>query len=233
MSLGAHLVIFTRWPQFGAGKRRLAAEIGPVDALRFQRVTLANTLRRLSADARWKTWLAVTPDRSGPWPIAAATVSQGDGDLGRRMIRAAKAPPSGPVLIIGSDIPGITREEISRAFSLLGDRDSVFGPAADGGFWAVGFRRRPRFIDPFAGVRWSTPHALSDSLVNLGAASVGFLGVREDVDDAASLARHRGWEFLHPEGGLGNYLSAQRLSGFKGLFAPANSTGLLLGRERS
>lgn len=189
MGVRAHLIIFTRWPQFGAGKRRLAADIGPVGALRVQRVLLANTLRRLGTDTRWRTWLAVTPDRSGPWPMRLPLLPQGDGDLGRRMMRVAKAPPPGPVVIIGSDIPGVTREEIAHAFRLLGDRDAVFGPAADGGFWAVGFRRRPRLVDPFSAVRWSTPHALSDSLSKLTKASVGIIGVHEDIDDAASLAR--------------------------------------------
>lgn len=197
MALRAHLVIFTRLPRYGAGKRRLAAGIGPVQALRFQRVMLAQTLRRLGADPRWTTWLAVTPDRSGPWPPRFGVLLQGAGDLGRRMARVVKALPPGPLLIIGSDIPGITAGDVARAFRALGDHDAVFGPAMDGGYWAVGFRRRPRLVDPFHNVRWSTEHALSDSLANLAGASVAMLDMREDVDDAASLARQSGWEFLY------------------------------------
>ncbi len=168
-----------------------------MQALRFQRVTLTQTLRRLGADPRWTTWLAVTPDRSGPWPRRFGVLPQGKGDLGQRMARVAKALPAGPVLILGSDIPWITTCEIARAFHLLGDHDAVFGPAADGGYWAVGFRRRPRFVDPFQGVRWSTAHALSDSLANLAGASVAILDMHEDIDDAESLKRNSGWEFLY------------------------------------
>ena len=61
-SLARHLVIFARWPQLGSGKRRLAAGVGAVEALRFQRVTLSLTVLRLGRDRRWITWLAVTPD---------------------------------------------------------------------------------------------------------------------------------------------------------------------------
>lgn len=196
MALRPHLVIFTRLPRFGAGKRRLATGIGPVQALRFQRVTLMQTLLRLGADPRWTTWIAATPDHSGPWPPRFGLLSQGKGDLGQRMARVARVLPLGPVLIVGSDIPGVTRCEVARAFRALGDHDAVFGPAADGGYWAVGFRRRPRFVDPFRNVRWSTEHALSDTLANLSGAFVAMLDVREDIDDAASLERQSGWEFL-------------------------------------
>ncbi|HEY8072091.1 MAG TPA: DUF2064 domain-containing protein, partial [Methylocystis sp.] len=129
MSLRAHLVIFARLPRFGAGKRRLAAGVGPVQALRFQRVTLALTLLRLGADPRWTTWLAVTPDRSGPWPPGFGVLPQGKGDLGERMSRVARLiPEPGPVLIVGADIPGITTGAVARAFRALGDHDAVFGP---------------------------------------------------------------------------------------------------------
>ncbi|WP_036261753.1 TIGR04282 family arsenosugar biosynthesis glycosyltransferase [Methylocapsa aurea] len=197
MSLRRHLVIFTRCPRYGAGKRRLAAGIGPVQALRFQRVTLSLMLRRLGADPRWTTWLAVTPDRSGPWPPRFGVLPQGQGDLGQRMARVAKVLPPGPVLIVGGDIPGIGAAAVARGFRALGDHDAVFGPATDGGYWAVGLRRRPRFLDPFEKVRWSTEHALADSLANLSGRSVASLEVLEDVDDVESLARQSPWEFLH------------------------------------
>ncbi|MCQ4188795.1 TIGR04282 family arsenosugar biosynthesis glycosyltransferase [Methylocystis suflitae] len=158
---------------------------------------LTQTLQRLGADPRWITWLAVTPDRSGPWPPRFGVLPQGKGDLGERMARVAKALPAGPVLIMGSDVPRVTIVEVAGAFRALRNHDAVFGPAADGGYWAVGFRRRPRFVDPFRDVRWSTEHALSDSLANLAGASVAMLNMHEDVDDAASLARLSGWEFLY------------------------------------
>ncbi|MBY6244075.1 DUF2064 domain-containing protein [Methylosinus sp. Sm6] len=191
MSLTRHLVIFTRWPRYGAGKRRLAAEIGATEALRFQRTALSLMLRRLGADLRWTTWLAVTPDRSGPWPAQFGILPQGQGNLGQRMARVARLPPPGPLLIIGSDIPGITRERVAHGFRALGDHTAVFGPATDGGYWAVGLRRRPRFMAPFDKVRWSTEHALADSLANLTGSSVALLDMLEDVDDARSFVRQR------------------------------------------
>lgn len=192
-----HLVILTRYPRIGTGKRRLAAEIGPVQALRFQRVNLANTLRRLVDDKRWTTWLAVTPDRSGPWSSKCRIIPQGDGDLGERLSRLTIRLPTGPVLILGSDAPHMTRRLVSRAFHLLQGHDAVIGPAVDGGYWAVGLRRRPRRVAAFGSVRWSTPYALDDTLRNLDGLSVASLPKLIDVDDATSLAQCPHWSVLH------------------------------------
>lgn len=188
-----HLIIFARFPKLGTGKRRLTREIGPVRALWFQRTMLHLLVRRLSKDPRWVTWIAATPDGSRPWPKGIRVIPQGKGDLGQRMARATRLRPPGSVVIIGSDIPGITANIIAHAFRELGRCDAVFGPAGDGGYWSVGLRRRPRFIDPFQKILWSTPTVLRDTLVRLENLNVALLDVLEDVDDLASLDRHSDW----------------------------------------
>jgi len=171
----------------GTGKRRLAADIGAAEALRFQRHCLASILRRLAPDRRWKTWLALAPDVEGCWGTGIFTMPQPRGDLGRRMGRTARGMPPGPVVIVGSDIPSIAPRHIAEAFKALGSSDVVFGPAGDGGYWLVGLRRRPRFIDPFANVRWSTPHALADTAANLGGHRFALLDMLDDIDTGADL----------------------------------------------
>ena len=177
-------------------KSRLARDIGCVAAWTFYRRTAAGVLRRLGRDGRWQPWLAITPDYGGgdPWPRNWRTIGQGGGDLGRRMHRAMRALPPGPAIIVGTDIPDLGAAHIAHAFRALGDHDAVFGPAADGGYWLVGFRRSPRIPDAFEGVRWSTEHALEDTLANLVGLDVAFLETLEDVDDGAALSRWRqGW----------------------------------------
>lgn len=162
-----------RAPRMGRVKRRLARDMGAVNALGFYRLCTERLLRRLGRDRRWTTWLAVTPDtmRFHPrlWPKGPRRMVQGGGDLGARMERILRVPPPGPVVIVGSDIPGIEARHVARAFRLLGSHDTVFGPAPDGGYWLVGARRRPRCPDMFRNVRWSSEHALADTLANLGA----------------------------------------------------------------
>lgn len=116
-------------------------------------------------------------------------MQQGTGDLGTRMQRLLDTAPPGPAIIIGSDIPDITTRHIADAFERLRDHDAVFGPAPDGGYWLVGLRRVPRVPRIFADVRWSGPHALSDTLANLSGFRVALAAELADVDDLASYTR--------------------------------------------
>jgi rSAM/selenodomain-associated transferase 1 len=199
MALRRHLVIFARELRLGKGKRRLACRIGDVAAIHFQRVALRALLLRLSRDRRWTTWVAVTPDRGRlhRLPPGVKQRPQGGGDLGERMRRPMRRPPlgmpPGPVVVIGSDIPGVRASHIAEAFRILGWHAFVFGPAHDGGYWLVGARRRPAEpADIFRGVRWSTEHALADTLANLRPCEAGpRLAVLEDVDDAQSWRKWR------------------------------------------
>ncbi len=192
-----HLVIFLRTPRLGAVKSRLAAGIGALAALRFYRLAAARLLRRLARDRRWQCHLALTPDRAlrapRPWRVGATYRAQGLGDLGQRMARVFRTLPPGPVVLIGSDVPAIAPRHIAAAFRILGRREAVFGPAEDGGYWLVGFRRSPRLPWPlFAEVRWSSEHALADTLAGLPRGlAIAYLERLEDVDDAASYRRWR------------------------------------------
>ncbi len=179
-------------PVAGRVKTRLSVEVGVATAVRFVRHSLAALLPRVTAAPRWSTLLAVTPDTTASsrvWPWGVPFMPQGSGDLGARMQRLFDRAPPGPVVIVGTDIPDVTRTHIAAAFRLLGRHDAVFGPAADGGYWLVGLRRRPRVLRPFRGVRWSTEHALSDTLANLHGCSVAQLPTLRDIDTAADLAR--------------------------------------------
>jgi rSAM/selenodomain-associated transferase 1 len=212
-----HLVVFARAPALGAGKRRLARDIGDLAALRFERLMLARLLRRLGRDRRWRLRLAVTPDRARLrrrlWPRGVPIAGQGGGDLGERMRRALAACPPGPAVLVGTDIPALSPDHIADAFRQLGHHDLVFGSAADGGFWLVGARRSPRLPPLFGKVRWSGPHALGDTLANLPRrVSVGFAATLQDVDDGASfrrLAPRRG--FLSQGATVADALSAHHL----------------------
>lgn len=193
MTAHRHLVVFARAARMGRVKSRLARGIGVVAAWQFYRVTLAATLRRLDGDGRWRCWLAVTPDTAAaaPRPDGWRPVAQGAGDLGRRMGRVMRSLPPGPAVIVGTDVPDLTAAHVAAAFRALGHHDAVLGPAPDGGYWLVGQRRSPRTPDLFAGVRWSTPHALADTRANAVGLSVCMLETLDDIDSADDLARRQ------------------------------------------
>jgi rSAM/selenodomain-associated transferase 1 len=176
-------------PQLGRVKTRLGQDIGAVDATWWFRHQTRRLLREMR-DPRWQIALAVSPD------IAAQTTRclpadlprwpQGRGDLGDRMRRMLTIAPKGRNCLIGADIPNVTRAHIARAFCRLGNHDAVFGPATDGGFWLVGLRQ-PIAPRTFSAVRWSTPHALSDTISTLPSSRVAFVDSLSDVDCGADL----------------------------------------------
>jgi len=185
------LIVFARAPRLGGVKRRLAAGIGRRAALRFHRINTEALIRRMASDRRWRTVLAVTPD-SWRWPANIPRMIQRGPGLGARMANAMADAPAGPVILVGSDIPGITADAIARAFRLLAAADTVFGPARDGGYWLVGVRNRALLRSLFNGVRWSTEHALADTVANLSAGrGYALADPLEDVDDEAAWRRWR------------------------------------------
>jgi len=196
LSFAKHLVIMAKSPVMGRVKRRLGRDIGDVAATSCYRNCLAHAVLRLAPDQRWRTVLAVDPDRAvaeHAWPSRRriARLPQGRGDLGRRMQRLFALLPPGPAIIVGSDIPAISPAHIAEAFRRLGRADAVLGPAPDGGYWLIGLKRMPRVLSPFAAVRWSSPHALADTLANLKGKRVAHAATLSDVDSAEDFRRER------------------------------------------
>jgi rSAM/selenodomain-associated transferase 1 len=189
------VVVFARAPRLGTVKRRLAHDIGDRAALRFHVATLSTLLRALAADRRYRTLLAVTPDRAR-FRLAATVgrIGQGAGDIGQRMHRAFARFRRGNVVLVGSDIPDASAADMAAAFRALGSAGAVFGPATDGGYWLVGMGpRRP--ARPFAHARWSTTHALADTMRNFRGRKIALLRTLGDVDTVED------WRRLRPASG--------------------------------
>jgi rSAM/selenodomain-associated transferase 1 len=185
------LVLMVKEPRPGRVKTRLGREIGHVAAARWFRDQALRRIRDLR-DPRWTLVLAVSPDQEGinsrVWPGDIPRMPQGRGNLGDRMLRIFQTLPKGPAIIIGADIPGITRARIAWGFRDLGRHGAVVGPAVDGGYWLIGLKRNLRPAKSmFEHVRWSTEHALSDTLGRMTGMRVAFLDELADVDTAADL----------------------------------------------
>ena len=121
------------------------------------------------------------------------TLRRARGDVGRRMLRVFRSLPPGPAIIVGSDIPGpLAPAQVACGFAALGRADMVLGPAEDGGYWLIGLSPRARKIDPFTGVRWSSPWALADTQRALPAGfRLTLVDRLADVDDGPAYLRWR------------------------------------------
>ena len=180
------LVIMVKEPLPGLVKTRLGRDLGMTAAAWWFRHQTRALIRRVQ-DPRWQVVLAVAPDRAGlssrVWPAHLPRWPQGRGDLGDRMGRMLRSAPAGPVCVIGADIPGVTAARVADAFCALGSHDAVFGPAPDGGYWLVGLKRaRPVPPRLFENVRWSTEHALADTVATLPDHRIAQVATLRDVD---------------------------------------------------
>ncbi len=108
--------------------------------------------------------------------------------MGARMARVFRNMPFGPTIVVGADIPQMSQQHLVRAFDLLGRNDGVLGPAPDGGYWLIGFRHGKRLpAGAFTNVRWSSMHALQDTLATLDGVKIAIADTLADVDRAADL----------------------------------------------
>jgi uncharacterized protein len=182
------LIVFVKAPRVGAVKTRLAQEIGAeracdayqelVRAVLAKIEPLANVQLRYSPDDAQSE---VQPWRKSSW----TTTAQGAGDLGERLARAfSDAFKSGTsrVVIIGSDCPWLDVADIEEAWSELESHDVVLGPARDGGYWLIGLRGP--LPELFAGIAWSTPDVLKQTIERASARDLRVRLLRElrDVD---------------------------------------------------
>lgn len=136
------LLVFT----LGAAAERLRRPLLPAAhgaaELELRRSLLERTL---AAGRRVGCRLRVSSPRPLPLPSGVRRVTQQGRGFGERLERAcaAAAPAGGPLLVVGTDVPGLTDEHLRRALQALRDepRAVVLGPSPDGGFYLLATAR--------------------------------------------------------------------------------------------
>lgn len=150
------LLVLAKSPVAGQVKTRLRPPATSADAARIAAAALLDTLDAVRATAGVSPVLAlagqladadVSADMAAE--LAAATsdwlvLPQRGADLGDRLANAhadvAAAYPGRQVLQIGMDTPQLTAAQLTEAADLLTEAGAVLGPAADGGWWALGLQ---------------------------------------------------------------------------------------------
>jgi uncharacterized protein len=178
------LLVIAKQPVPGRVKTRLTPPYTPQQAAALAAAALADTLHAvLRTPARRR--VLVLEGVPGPWlPPGFEVVPQCAGSLDQRLA-AAFAAVSGPALLIGMDTPQVTPDLLTVDWQAA---DAVFGPAEDGGFWALGLRGPDPAL--LRGVPMSTPRTGEIQRARLRAAGlrVAELPSLRDVDTAADVA---------------------------------------------
>jgi len=161
---GNALIIFTKYPEPGTCKTRIARALGNDFAVELCMNMMLDTLAvadRSDAD----TVICWTSEkRKISDGIFAGRnyrfIEQQGGDIGERMYMAFSGVFSlgySRAVLVGSDIPDLTPEIILNAFAALDLHDCAFGPSSDGGYYLSAFREQAIDRVYFSDINWSTP----------------------------------------------------------------------------
>jgi rSAM/selenodomain-associated transferase 1 len=179
----AQLLLIAKEPVPGRVKTRLCPPCTPEQAAALAAAALADTMAAAAATGLRCTLVvdgavAVEPG----WHVVA---QRGTG-LGDRLAYAFADTlrPGVPSLLIGMDTPQVAAAPLRAAAELLDSHDAVFGPAADGGWWALGLRE-PAHAAALRGVPMSTSETGRLTLATLDGLRVAMLPELRDVDTAA------------------------------------------------
>ncbi len=182
-TLATTLLVIAKSPVPGRVKTRLTPPCTPAEAAALAGAALPDTLHAVRAAPAGRRVL-VLDGEPGPWlPAGFEVVRQGAGGLDDRLAAAFEAC-TGPTLLVGMDTPQVT-PGLLASVGALAHGDAAFGPAADGGFWALGLGRPDGAL--LRGVPMSTPRTGAVQLERLYTAGlrVRILPTLRDVDTAA------------------------------------------------
>jgi rSAM/selenodomain-associated transferase 1 len=194
----ARLLIFAKAPIPGRVKTRLLPTLGSYRAAALQRQLSEHTLAMATGAKLCPIDLWCEPNTRHPFFVhcrrkfGVSLQAQQGVDLGRRMsgalmiaLRQAKS-----AVIIGTDCPGLTAEDLQETFVALSvSADVVLGPAEDGGYVLIGVRRYSRRL--FSGISWGSNQVLQQTRARLRMLNWrgGELVPRWDVDRPYDLKR--------------------------------------------
>ncbi|WP_338491814.1 TIGR04282 family arsenosugar biosynthesis glycosyltransferase [Streptomyces sp. SJL17-4] len=198
------LLVIAKAPVAGRVKTRLTPHFTPQQAADLARAALEDTLAAVLATPTGHRVL-VLDGRPGSWvPEGIEVVPQTAGGLDARLA-AAFSHVEGPALLIGMDTPQVTPDLLAQGLD-FSETDAWFGPADDGGFWALGLAEPDPAL--LLGVPMSVAHTGREQRRRLTASGRTVRDLPElcDVDtpaDAAQVAAAiPGTRFATLHGGL-------------------------------
>ncbi|MCF6296196.1 MAG: TIGR04282 family arsenosugar biosynthesis glycosyltransferase [Flavobacteriaceae bacterium] len=186
MAKGKNLIIiFTRNPELGKVKTRLAKTIGNESALNIYKFLLnytEKTIRNIDCDKAIYYTSDVKHNDIWDETIYQKHLQKGD-DLGLRMLNAfdnAFKNNYQKVVIVGSDLFDLQSKHIEETFRNLDNHNVVIGPAKDGGYYLLGMKKL--YTQVFKNKVWGTETVRKNTMQDLQNESVFLLEELNDID---------------------------------------------------
>lgn len=186
------LLIFTRNPELGKVKTRLAKTIGNEKALTVYKDLLLHTRNETQAiDCDKFVFYDSEIVEDDIWSGTSYQKKlQSNGDLGQRMHDAFKTlfeMGYQNCIIVGSDLFDLKAIIIKTAFKELLNYEVVIGPAEDGGYYLLGLKKDDHAI--FQNKDWGTASVFKATMRDLENKKVGLLDTLNDIDTFEDLER--------------------------------------------
>ena len=186
------LLIFTRNPELGKCKTRLAATVGDEIALNIYKFLLNHTADiTKDVNAAKQVWYSEEIWEDHIWSNHSFDKKLQEGaDLGIRMANAfSEGFVAGfeRIIVIGSDMHDLDQTNIDKAFTALENSDFVVGPAEDGGYYLLGMNTFN--ADVFKNKIWGTETVLNATLKNIKNKNIKLLETKNDIDLYEDIAK--------------------------------------------
>ena len=187
------LIIFTKNPELGKVKTRLAKDLGDQKALQVFQILLEHSQKiTLDLEVDKQVWYSSKICHTDKWDsLFYEKRLQKGKDLGERMENAFRAgfdEGYEQIVIIGTDLYELTALDIQMAFQALDDHEYVIGPAKDGGYYLLGMKYLNSKL--FQNKRWSTSSVYKDSLADMGKDGIKTLRKQNDIDVLDDIKQH-------------------------------------------
>ena len=190
------IIFFVKYPESGRVKTRLSQRLGPDLAASFYRNFVLDLLETFEKVGR-PLAICFSPQNKKSdfvqWlgPGHPYRPQKGK-DLGERMRDAFECvflDGWKRAILLGSDIPDLPSQVVEEALTALHTRDTVIGPALDGGYYLIGFRHDSFSPEAFKDVPWGSGSVFTKTLAILKAEhrSVHILPAWRDVDTLEDL----------------------------------------------
>jgi rSAM/selenodomain-associated transferase 1 len=191
------VLVFVRAPELGRVKTRLEKKMDAVTVLGLYQCFVEDIIQTLTSGgyditvyfapshkaSAVQTWL-------GPTIHIQAQTGRSLGEKMRNAFSDVFATEVDQALLIGSDFPDLDIGILQEAFVSLQNKDVTIGPAEDGGYYLMGFRKDAFDGEIFTGIDWGTEHVFQQTLQYIHDAGLNdhVLPIWQDIDTFEDLS---------------------------------------------
>ncbi|MGC8660530.1 MAG: TIGR04282 family arsenosugar biosynthesis glycosyltransferase [Desulfomonilaceae bacterium] len=197
--MSSRIIVFTKYPNPGATKTRLIQLLGAQGSatlharLTEEVVTVVRLFSETCNVPMEIRYYGGSPALMSQWLGDDLAYRTQEGiDIGMKMhVAFQEAFEEGctRVVLLGTDIFGMSVAILKASLDLLNDHDLVLGPANDGGYYLVGLREpRPEI---FENISWGSGNVLTETLQSARAIglNIQFVQALDDVDRPEDIAK--------------------------------------------